>query len=97
MGRSSPRLFYSGFVGCCGDGRHDGFFFMLAWIAGWKFYWLWFVAANIVAFVLYRYDKAQAQREGLRVPEVSAACAGHCQRHCGARRDVQAPAQARRS
>ena len=43
---------------------------MLAWIAGWKLYWLWFVAANIVAFVLYRYDKAQAQREGALRAEV---------------------------
>ena len=67
MGRSSPRLFYSGFA----LAAVAAMMAMLAWLAGWKFYWLWFVAANIVAFVLYRYDKAQAQREGaLRVSEV---------------------------
>ena len=37
---------------------------------GWNLYWLWFFAVNIVAFIFYRYDKRQAQKNAMRVPEV---------------------------
>jgi uncharacterized membrane protein YsdA (DUF1294 family) len=67
MGRSSPRLFYSGFA----LAAVVAMMAMLAWLAGWKLYWLWISAVNTVTFVLYRYDKVQAQREGaMRAPEV---------------------------
>lgn len=67
MRRSSPRRFYGGVA----LAAVVALMAILAWLVDWRLYWLWLVAANIVAFVLYRYDKAQAQREGgMRVPEI---------------------------
>jgi uncharacterized membrane protein YsdA (DUF1294 family) len=37
---------------------------------GWNAYWLWLLVVNVVAFVFYRYDKRQAVKEGMRVPEI---------------------------
>jgi uncharacterized membrane protein YsdA (DUF1294 family) len=37
---------------------------------GWNAYWLWLLVVNVVAFVFYRYDKHQAVKEAMRVPEV---------------------------
>jgi uncharacterized membrane protein YsdA (DUF1294 family) len=34
------------------------------------FYWMWLVALSLVTWVLYGFDKAQAKRGGLRVPEM---------------------------
>jgi uncharacterized membrane protein YsdA (DUF1294 family) len=34
-------------------------------------YWGWLVIINLVAFILFRIDKGQAQRGGQRIPEVT--------------------------
>jgi uncharacterized membrane protein YsdA (DUF1294 family) len=38
-------------------------------INGWQIYFIWLAAASIVTFIFYGYDKAQARRNGRRVPE----------------------------
>ena len=38
-------------------------------INGWQIYLVWLAAASVVTFILYGYDKAQAKRNGRRVPE----------------------------
>lgn len=43
---------------------------VLAATTQWHPYWIWLVAASLVTFALYGFDKAQAQRQGARVPEV---------------------------
>jgi uncharacterized membrane protein YsdA (DUF1294 family) len=37
---------------------------------GLSFYWLWLVALSLLTFGWYGFDKRQAQRDGLRVPEL---------------------------
>jgi uncharacterized membrane protein YsdA (DUF1294 family) len=34
------------------------------------FYWMWLVALSVITWALYGFDKAQAKRGGLRVPEM---------------------------
>jgi len=44
---------------------------LLAWFFDWNIYPMWLVAATVVTFFLYRYDKGRAQLQGAtRVPEV---------------------------
>jgi uncharacterized membrane protein YsdA (DUF1294 family) len=45
---------------------------LLAWLTGWSWsiFWIWLLAVNLVTFILYGFDKAQAKRNGLRVPEI---------------------------
>jgi uncharacterized membrane protein YsdA (DUF1294 family) len=38
-------------------------------INGWQIYLVWLAAASVITFILYGYDKAQAKRNGRRVPE----------------------------
>ena len=35
----------------------------------WQIYLFWLAAASIITFISYGYDKAQAKRNGQRVPE----------------------------
>jgi uncharacterized membrane protein YsdA (DUF1294 family) len=42
---------------------------LLAWITDWPAFAIWIVAISIITFLMYGYDKSQAQRGGWRVPE----------------------------
>ena len=42
----------------------------LCMILGWRWYWAWWTGSSIVTFLLYGFDKIQAQRESSRVPEL---------------------------
>ncbi len=43
---------------------------LLFWFTGWSLFWIWLLTVNLVTFILYGFDKAQAKRNGLRVPEI---------------------------
>jgi uncharacterized membrane protein YsdA (DUF1294 family) len=43
---------------------------VLAWVTDLPFYWMWLVALSVITWALYGFDKAQAKRGGLRVPEI---------------------------
>ncbi|GAB4540065.1 MAG: hypothetical protein Kow0063_29520 [Anaerolineae bacterium] len=43
---------------------------VLALTTTWHAYWIWLVAASVITFLLYGYDKGQARLGGLRVPEL---------------------------
>jgi uncharacterized membrane protein YsdA (DUF1294 family) len=43
---------------------------ILAWMTDLAFYWMWLVALGVITWVLYGFDKAEAKRGGLRVPEM---------------------------
>lgn len=43
---------------------------VLALTTTWHAYWIWLIAASIITFLLYGYDKGQARLGGLRVPEL---------------------------
>jgi uncharacterized membrane protein YsdA (DUF1294 family) len=43
---------------------------ILAWMTDLPFYWMWLVALSVITWALYGFDKAQAKRGGLRVPEI---------------------------
>ena len=38
-------------------------------LVDWQIYFVWLAIASIVTFIFYGYDKAQAKRNGWRVPE----------------------------
>jgi uncharacterized membrane protein YsdA (DUF1294 family) len=38
-------------------------------IIDWQIYLIWLATVSIITFVVYGYDKAQAKRNGRRVPE----------------------------
>jgi uncharacterized membrane protein YsdA (DUF1294 family) len=42
----------------------------LSFLTKWNPLWIWLVAINLVTFIMYGYDKAEAKSGGLRVPEV---------------------------
>jgi uncharacterized membrane protein YsdA (DUF1294 family) len=42
----------------------------LSFFTEWNPIWIWLAAINLVTFILYGYDKAEAKSGGLRVPEV---------------------------
>ena len=42
---------------------------ILALTTTWHVYWIWLVAASVITFLLYGYDKGQAKLGGLRIPE----------------------------
>jgi uncharacterized membrane protein YsdA (DUF1294 family) len=42
----------------------------LSFFTGWNPIWIWLASVNLVTFILYGYDKAEAKSGGLRVPEV---------------------------
>ena len=43
---------------------------LLVWLTKWNPLWIWLVSINLVTFLAYGYDKSQAQRGALRVPEI---------------------------
>ncbi len=43
-------------------------FLLLKFQTIWWWYWDWLLAASIVTFVMYGFDKTQAKREGGRIP-----------------------------
>jgi uncharacterized membrane protein YsdA (DUF1294 family) len=43
---------------------------LLFWFTGWSLFWIWLLVVNLVTFVLYGFDKAQAKWNRLRVPEI---------------------------
>jgi uncharacterized membrane protein YsdA (DUF1294 family) len=42
---------------------------LLALLTDWPAFVIWLVAISIITFLMYGYDKSQAQRDGWRVPE----------------------------
>jgi len=42
----------------------------LYFFTDWNPFLIWILAASLVTFILYGYDKAQAKRGGARVPEI---------------------------
>jgi uncharacterized membrane protein YsdA (DUF1294 family) len=42
----------------------------LSFFTRWNPIWIWLASVNLVTFILYGYDKAEAKSGGLRVPEV---------------------------
>lgn len=42
----------------------------LSFFTKWNPIWIWLAAINLVTFIIYGYDKAEAKSGGLRVPEV---------------------------
>jgi uncharacterized membrane protein YsdA (DUF1294 family) len=42
----------------------------LVWMTDWNPFLIWIIAVSLVTFILYGYDKAQAKRDGTRVPEI---------------------------
>lgn len=46
-------------------------FALLVILTGWNLILAWIIAWTPASFLLYGYDKAQAKRNGLRVPEIS--------------------------
>lgn len=66
MGPRSPAAFY-GVTGAAAS----LLLFLVGWLATPLPWWAWWLAAwGLVTFLLYGYDKAQARRDGGRVPEV---------------------------
>ena len=43
---------------------------ILAGMTDLPFYWIWLVALSVITWASYGFDKAQAKRGGLRVPEI---------------------------
>jgi uncharacterized membrane protein YsdA (DUF1294 family) len=43
---------------------------LLLWLTDLHFYWVWLLALSLVTFAFYGFDKIQAKRSGLRVPEI---------------------------
>jgi len=42
----------------------------LVLLTSWNPWWIWLTAVNLVAFLAYGYDKAQARSDGARIPEI---------------------------
>lgn len=53
-----------------GLGASAVLFLLLNLQTRWWIYWNWLLAFSIVTFVMYAIDKAQAKREGGRIPNV---------------------------
>ncbi len=47
-----------------------GLFLVLASSTTWPWYWNWLIAAGVVTFVFYAYDKISAKAGGGRIPEI---------------------------
>jgi uncharacterized membrane protein YsdA (DUF1294 family) len=43
---------------------------VLYFLTSWSLLWIWLAAVNLVTFVAYGYDKAQARGGGDRIPEI---------------------------
>lgn len=47
-----------------------GLFLVLESTTTWIWYWNWLIAASVVAFLLYAYDKISSKAGGGRIPEM---------------------------
>ena len=43
---------------------------IIYYLTGWGLLWIWLAAVNLLTFVAYGYDKAQARSDGMRIPEI---------------------------
>jgi len=43
---------------------------ILVFLTHWNPLWIWLIAINLVTFFVYGYDKSEAKKGGLRVPEI---------------------------
>jgi uncharacterized membrane protein YsdA (DUF1294 family) len=43
---------------------------LFIWLTNWNPLWIWLVSINLVTFLAYGFDKSQAQKGELRIPEI---------------------------